>query len=64
MPDSLQPFHIPALVYTCLMLGEMLDFESPAEARAEQGGYAVFLLVPPLTFTGSAGATPRPVAIL
>jgi kynurenine formamidase len=64
LPESFQPFHIPALVYMGLMLGEMFDFEGLAEACAEAGRHEVFFSAPPLAFTGSAGAPPGPVAIL
>jgi kynurenine formamidase len=63
-PDSFQPFHIPALVYMGLMLGEMFDFERLAEACAEEGRYEVFFSAPPLAVTGSVGGPPGPVAIL
>lgn len=64
LPGSFQPFHIPALVYMGLMLGEMFDFEGLAEACAEARRYEVFFSAPPLAVTGSAGAPPGPVAIL
>jgi kynurenine formamidase len=63
-PESGQPFHIPALAYMGLMLGEMFDFESLAKACAEAGRYEVFFSAPPLAFTGSVGAPPGAVAIL
>jgi kynurenine formamidase len=64
LPESNQPFHIPALVYMGLMLGEMFDLEALAEACAEEGRYEIFFSAPPLAFTGTAGAPPGPVAIL
>jgi kynurenine formamidase len=63
-PDSFQPFHIPALVYMGLMLGEMFDFEALAQACAEDGRYEMFFSAPPLAVTGSVGGPPGPVAIL
>ena len=63
LPDSFQPFHIPALVYMGLLLGEMFDLEGLAAACADDGVYEVFVSAPPLPFTGTAGAPPGPVAI-
>jgi kynurenine formamidase len=63
-PDSFQPFHIPALVYMGLMLGEMFDFEGLAEACAQEGRYEVLFSAPPLAVTGSVGGPPGPVAVL
>ncbi len=64
LPESFQPFHIPALVYMGLLLGEMFDFEALAEACAETGRHEIFFSAPPLAVTGSAGAPPGPVAII
>jgi kynurenine formamidase len=64
LPGAFQPFHIPALVYMGLALGEMFDFEGLAQACAEEGRYEVLFSAPPLAFTGAAGAPPGPVAIL
>jgi kynurenine formamidase len=64
LPESEQPFHLPALVYMGLMLGEMFDFEDLAEACAEAGRHEMFFSAPPLAFTGTAGAPPGPVAVL
>jgi kynurenine formamidase len=64
LPDSFQPFHIPAVVYMGLLLGEMFDFEALAEACADAGRHEVFFSAPPLAVTGSAGAPPGPVAVL
>jgi kynurenine formamidase len=63
LPDSFQPFHIPALVYMGLLLGEMFDLEALAEACAEDGVHEMLVSAPPLPFTGTAGAPPGPVAI-
>jgi kynurenine formamidase len=63
LPDSFQPFHIPAVVYMGLLLGEMFDLEALSEACAEDGTYEMFLSAPPLPFTGTAGGPPGPVAI-
>jgi kynurenine formamidase len=64
LPDSFQPFHLPAVVHMGLLLGEMFDFEALAEACAEEGRYELFFSAPPLAVTGSAGAPPGPVAVL
>jgi kynurenine formamidase len=64
LPDSFQPFHLPAVVYMGLLLGEMFDFEELSEACAEAGRYEVFVSAPPLAVTGSAGGPPGPVAVI
>jgi kynurenine formamidase len=63
LPDSFQPFHIPAVVYMGLALGEMFMLEELAEACAEDGVYESFLAAPPVPFTGTAGGPPAPDAI-
>jgi kynurenine formamidase len=64
LPDSFQPFHIPAIVYMGLLLGEMFDLDRLAAACAQAGVWEAFVSAPPLPFTGTAGAPPGPVAIL
>jgi len=64
LPDSFQPFHIPAVVYMGLLLGEMFQLEELAAACADASMYEMFVSAPPLPFTGTAGAPPGPVAIL
>lgn len=63
LPDSFQPFHIPALVDTGRLLGEVFDLEQLAAACADNGAYELLVSAPPLPFTGTAGAPPGPVAI-
>ena len=63
LPDSFQPFHIPALVYMGLLIGEMFDLEALSEACAGDGTYEMLVSAPPLPFTGTAGGPPGPVAI-
>lgn len=63
LPDSFQPFHIVAIVYMGLLLGEMFDLDRLATACADDGAYELLLAAPPLPFTGTAGAPPGPVAI-
>jgi kynurenine formamidase len=58
-----QPFHIPAIVYMGLLLGEMFDLEPLAAACADDGRSTCLVSAPPLAVTGSAGAPPGPVAI-
>ena len=64
LPDSFQPFHVPALVYMGLLLGEMFQLDGLAEECAQRGAYEMLVIAPPLAFTGTAGAPPGPVAIL
>jgi kynurenine formamidase len=64
LPDSFQPFHIPAIVYMGLLLGEMFELDELAGECADAGLWEVFVSAPPLPFTGTAGAPPGPVAIL
>jgi kynurenine formamidase len=63
LPDSFQPFHIPAVVYMGLLIGEMFDLEAIAAACADDGDCEMLVSAPPLAFTGTAGAPPGPVAI-
>lgn len=58
-----QPFHIPAIVYMGLLLGEMFFLEDLADACAADGVYECFVSAPPVQFTGTAGAPPGPVAV-
>jgi kynurenine formamidase len=60
---AFQPFHLPALVYMGLALGEMFDFDALAVACAEDGRYEMLLCASPLPFVGTAGGPPGPVAI-
>jgi kynurenine formamidase len=60
---AFQPFHLPALVYMGLTLGEMFDFESLAIACAEDGAYDMLVSASPLPFVGTAGGPAGPVAI-
>jgi kynurenine formamidase len=63
LPESFQPFHVPAIVYMGLLLGEIFDFELLAEECATSRRYEMLVVAPPLAVTGSAGAPPCPVAI-
>jgi kynurenine formamidase len=64
LPDSFQPFHVPAIVYMGLALGEIFNFERLAEECATLKRFDMLVIAPPLAVTGSAGAPPCPVAIL
>lgn len=59
-----QPFHLTALVYMGLALGEIFDLEGLAIACAEERTYEMLLSASPLPFVGTAGGPPAPVAIL
>jgi hypothetical protein len=54
LPDGFQPFHIAAIVYMGLLIGEMFHLEEIAEPCAEVGRHEVFLSAAPLPFTGAA----------
>jgi kynurenine formamidase len=60
---AFQPFHLPALVYMGLSLGEMFDFEALATVCREDGVYEMLVSASPLPFVGTAGGPPGPVAI-
>jgi kynurenine formamidase len=64
LPDSFQPFHIAAIVYLGLLVGEMFYLEEIAELCAEAARHDVFLSASPLPFTGAAGGPPGAVAIV
>ena len=61
---SEQPFHLTALVYMGLSLGELFDLDALAIACAEERTYEMLLAASPLPFVGTAGGPPAPVAIL
>jgi kynurenine formamidase len=58
----LLPFHIIAIVYMGLTLGEIFDLEELARDCAEDGRYSFFLSGAPLPFTGAVGAPVNPIA--
>jgi kynurenine formamidase len=58
------PFHIVAIVYMGLLLGEMFDLERLSQICAGRGQYAFFLVAPPLPVTGGVGSPINPYAIL
>src|SRR5262249_31788871 len=55
---AFQPFHIPALVYMGLAIGEMFDLEALSSSCAENGRYDMLLSASPLPFVGTAGGPP------
>jgi kynurenine formamidase len=61
-PDVFQPFHIAAIVYMGLLLGEIFDLEELAEACAADGRYAFFFSGLPLPITGAVGSPVNPMA--
>ena len=57
------PFHLVAIAYVGLLLGEILDLDELAEDCAEDGVYEFFFVAPPLPITGSVGSPMNPQAI-
>ena len=57
------PFHLVAIAYVGLLLGEILDFDELAEDCAQDGVYDFFFVAPPLPITGSVGSPMNPQAI-
>jgi kynurenine formamidase len=62
-PDVFQPFHIAAIVYMGLLVGEIFDLEELAEACAADGKYAFFFSALPLPITGAVGSPVNPMAL-
>jgi hypothetical protein len=60
---AFQPFHLPALVYMGMPLGEMFDLEMLSVACAEDGVYEMLVVASPLPFVRTAWGAPGPVAI-
>ena len=61
--DVFQPFHIVAIVYMGLLIGEIFDLERFAEHCAADGRYTAFFAAPPLPITGAVGSPVNPIAI-
>jgi kynurenine formamidase len=57
------PFHVVALVYMGLLLGEIFDLEELAVRCAADGRYDFFVVAPPLLVSGAVGAPINPYAI-
>lgn len=62
-PDVFQPFHIVALVYMGLLLGEIFDLERLAADCAADGQYDFQFVASPMPMTGAVGAPINPIAI-
>lgn len=58
------PFHILAIVYMGLPLGEMFDLDALAEECAREKRYSCFLAAQPLPFTKGVASPINPVAIM
>jgi kynurenine formamidase len=57
------PFHVLAIVYMGLTLGEMFDLEALAQDCAKDGRYSFFLAAQPLPFTKGVASPVNPIAI-
>ena len=57
------PFHVVALVYMGLTLGEIFDLDALAEDCASDGRYSFFLSAQPLPFTRGVASPVNPIAI-
>jgi kynurenine formamidase len=57
------PFHVVALVYMGLLLGEIFELETLAQHCAQTGRYAFLLTAPALKVTGGLGSPTNPYAI-
>jgi len=62
-PEVFQPFHIAAIVYMGLMLGEIFDLEELSSACAADGRYTFFFGGLPLPITGAVGSPVNPMAV-
>jgi hypothetical protein len=62
-PEVFQPFHVIAIPYMGLLIGEIWDLEGLAEACAADGHYDFLLSALPLTITGAVGSPINPMAL-
>lgn len=62
-PDVFQPFHIVAIVYMGLLIGEIFDLENLAERCAADGHYGFLFSALPLPITGAVGSPVNPMAL-
>jgi kynurenine formamidase len=60
---SRSPFHILAITYMGMFLGELFNLEELADDCAADGVYEFMLVAPPLPFTGGVGSPINPYAI-
>jgi len=63
LPDSFQPWHIVAIVYMGLLVGEIFALDELAADCAADGVYEFMFVGPPLPFTGAVGSPLNPLAI-
>lgn len=61
--DVFQPFHIIAIVYMGLLIGEIFDLELLAQRCAEDQRYSFFFGALPLPITGAVGSPVNPMAV-
>jgi kynurenine formamidase len=61
--DQASPFHVVALVYMGLLLGEIFDLDALAAACAADGGYEFFFVGPGLPVTAGVGSPVNAFAI-
>lgn len=57
------PFHVVALVYMGLLLGEIFELEALARHCSQTGRYAFLLTAPALPVTGGLGSPTNPYAV-
>jgi kynurenine formamidase len=57
------PFHVVAIVYLGLLVGEMFALDELAAACAEDGRYDFMLVAEPLPFSRAVGSPVSPIAI-
>ncbi len=62
-PDVNYPFHLVAIAYMGLTLGEMFDLEELAESCAADGRYSFLFAAPPLPITGGVASPINPLAL-
>lgn len=63
VPEAHQPFHIVAIVYMGLLLGEIFALEELADDCARDGQYDFQFVAPPIPVTGAVGSPINPIAI-
>jgi kynurenine formamidase len=63
VPDVQSPFHVLALVYMGLLLGEIFDLDALAEACASDQVYDMLLVAPPLPISGGIASPVNPYAV-
>lgn len=61
--DQFQPFHIVALTYMGLAIGEIFDLDPLARDCADDGHYEFFFVASPLPITGAVGSPVSALAI-